>query len=87
MIRLAFLARVDAQKCTGCKLCERVCPAGAIEMADHLATIDADRCIDCQRCIDRCNRENAISRSVMPPVFIRLAVSRKKGTASRMKLL
>ena len=32
-------------------------------------------------------REKTISRSVMPPVFIRLAVSRKKGTASRMKLL
>ena len=32
-------------------------------------------------------REKVISRSVMPPVFIRLAVSRKKGTASRMKLL
>ena len=32
-------------------------------------------------------REKFISRSVMPPMFIRLAVSRKKGTASRMKEL
>jgi len=26
------------------------------------ATIDGERCIDCQRCIDRCKKENAISR-------------------------
>jgi hypothetical protein len=32
-------------------------------------------------------REKRTSRSVMPPEFIRLAVSRKKGTASRMKEL
>ena len=30
---------------------------------------------------------SVISRSVMPPTFIRFAVSRKKGTASRMKEL
>jgi hypothetical protein len=32
-------------------------------------------------------RERRISRSVMPPTFIRFAVRRKKGTASRMKEL
>ncbi len=33
------------------------------------------------------SREKRISRSVMPPTFIRLAVSRKNGTASRMNEL
>ena len=32
-------------------------------------------------------RDSSISRSVMPPTFIRFAVSRKNGTASRMKEL
>ena len=32
-------------------------------------------------------RESRISRSVMPPTFIRFAVRRKNGTASRMKEL
>ncbi len=32
-------------------------------------------------------RDSFRSRSVMPPMFIRLAVSRKNGTASRMKEL
>src|SRR5215470_719696 len=32
-------------------------------------------------------RDRCTSRSVMPPIFIRLAVSRKNGTASRMNEL
>ena len=32
-------------------------------------------------------RDKRTSRSVMPPTFIRLAVSRKNGTASRMNEL
>ena len=32
-------------------------------------------------------RDRRINRSVMPPMFIRFAVSRKNGTASRMKEL
>ncbi len=32
-------------------------------------------------------RDSRTSRSVMPPTFIRLAVSRKNGTARRMKEL
>ena len=72
MIQLEFLAQVDEEKCTGCKLCESVCPAGAIEMAANLAVIDSDRCIDCQRCIDRCNRENAIRRQSRSAPILRV---------------
>jgi hypothetical protein len=32
-------------------------------------------------------RDSCTRRSVMPPMFIRFAVSRKNGTASRMKEL
>ena len=32
-------------------------------------------------------RERCTRRSVMPPIFIRLAVNRKNGTASRMNEL
>lgn len=71
MIPLHFLPQVDEGKCTGCTLCERVCPAGAIKMEAKLAVIDTDRCIDCQRCIDRCNKENAIRRVPRPHEVIR----------------
>jgi len=66
MIQLQFLAQVDEQKCTGCKQCEPVCPAAAIKLVEKKAIVDGDRCIDCQRCIDRCKKENAISRVRRP---------------------
>ena len=71
MIQLQFLPHVDEEKCTGCKLCEPICPAGAIVMVEKKATIDVDRCIDCQRCIDRCKKENAISRVPRPTEVVR----------------
>ena len=71
MIKLQFNARVDETKCTGCKQCEPICPAGAIEMKEKAAVIDIDRCIDCQRCIDRCNKENAIRRVPRPLEVLR----------------
>jgi len=39
------------------------------------------------RALKRATREERTSRSVMPPTFIRLAVSRKNGAASRMNEL
>ncbi len=71
MIQLQFLPYVDEEKCTGCKLCERICPSGAIVMVGEKATIDGDRCIDCQRCIDRCKKENAITRVSRPSEVVR----------------
>lgn len=71
MIQLQFLARVDEAKCTGCKLCKSVCPAGAIEIVEKKATINGERCIDCQRCIDRCKKENAIARIPRPVEVVR----------------
>lgn len=71
MIKLQFVAQVDEKKCTGCKHCEPVCPAGAIKLIGKQATVDDDRCIDCQSCIDRCNKENAISRVPRPAEVVR----------------
>ena len=33
-------------KCTGCTLCVKVCPFGAIEMKHKKAVIDYDKCIE-----------------------------------------
>ena len=71
MIQLQFLAHVDEEKCNGCKQCEPICPSGAIRMEGKKAIVDGDRCIDCQRCIDRCKKENAISRAPRPSEVIR----------------
>ena len=48
-----FRAQADAGVCTGCGLCARSCPAGAIDLADPTRT-DTDACITCMRCIVGC---------------------------------
>ncbi len=47
------------EKCIGCKLCMRDCPAGAIEIREAKekefeAVIDLGRCIYCAQCVDSC---------------------------------
>jgi len=51
--------RVILDKCTGCKLCIRSCPFGAIVIKDKKAVIDLLKCNLCGACVDAC-RLNAI---------------------------
>ncbi|HQJ15041.1 MAG TPA: DUF362 domain-containing protein [Candidatus Omnitrophota bacterium] len=45
---------VVIKKCTGCKACVSVCPAGAITMKNGMAAVDTARCIGCASCIPAC---------------------------------
>ena len=46
---------IDPDLCTGCTLCSRVCPTGAISgKAKHPHLIDQDKCIKCGACMDKC---------------------------------
>ena len=56
---LSFLSRfamfrpvIDADKCKGCKLCEKGCKASCIDVANH--RIDYSRCVDCLNCLGAC---------------------------------
>jgi len=49
-----MLAQVDAEKCTGCKTCVKVCPTLAIQIVDRKAVIDSEKCRSCNNCQQRC---------------------------------
>lgn len=46
----------DREKCTGCKLCVRICPTRAIEFIpeDKKVKVFISRCCFCAQCVDIC---------------------------------
>ena len=55
--------RIDPQKCRGCTLCAKVCPAGAITgTVKEPHVIDPGKCLKCGACMEKC-RFGAISKN------------------------
>jgi len=46
--------KIILEKCTGCTLCVRVCPFGAIKIENKKAIIDLSKCNLCGACVDSC---------------------------------
>lgn len=46
--------KIILEKCTGCTLCVRVCPFGAIKVESKKAIIDLSKCNLCGACVDSC---------------------------------
>jgi NAD-dependent dihydropyrimidine dehydrogenase PreA subunit len=46
---------VDPELCTGCRVCSRECPTGAIRIEDKLAVVGAG-CVDCGLCARVCEQ-------------------------------
>jgi Fe-S-cluster-containing hydrogenase component 2 len=57
MRKVYLLAKVDRTRCIGDRICENVCPTGAIRMVGKKAVIDGEKCAACLKCIDYCGKE------------------------------
>jgi len=58
--------RVISEKCTGCKLCVKVCPFSAISLVDKKAVIDLDKCNLCGACIEACKFDAIVLTKISP---------------------
>ncbi len=45
---------ISKEKCIGCTLCIKICPFGALSMADKKAHVNTDLCTLCGACIEAC---------------------------------
>ena len=61
---------IDQDKCIGCGMCAKNCPADAIEKTTYVApghklpslAIDTSKCVKCGACLDSCKKIKAISK-------------------------
>ncbi|MBZ4654789.1 MAG: iron-sulfur cluster-binding protein [Peptococcaceae bacterium] len=71
---ITLVAKVDKEKCTGCKTCAKVCPTVAIEIVDRKAVINEELCRGCGNCNQRCPVYAVTMEKLEKPYKVSVAV-------------
>ncbi|MBN1460982.1 MAG: FAD-binding protein [Armatimonadetes bacterium] len=58
--------RLITENCTGCKLCLRACPYGAIDITDGKAQFN-DNCTQCGACVSACKFDAIVAETIYTP--------------------
>lgn len=62
---------ITSGSCTGCGLCEDICPMGAVALGpDDIAILNAEACIGCGLCVTVCPSEAMSLLEIRPADFI-----------------
>ncbi|MBV7477610.1 4Fe-4S dicluster domain-containing protein [Pseudomonas sp. PDM31] len=68
-----YKIEVLTENCTGCYLCEHICPTGAIVMegpkSAALAVVNNDKCVACFRCVDVCDDDALLAPERESPLL------------------
>ena len=56
---------LDKNNCTGCRMCEQICPVNAIKMIENSEGfiepyVNKEKCINCGLCANRCPQLNSV---------------------------
>ena len=83
---MASSIQILLDKCTGCTLCVRTCPFGAIHMANKKAVIDMAKCTLCGACVEACkfkaielNKEASAKKDLSAYKDVWVFCEQKKG--------
>lgn len=69
------ICELDKKDCTGCRMCEQICPVNAVTMKENKEgfiepVINKEKCINCGLCFERCPQLNSLSNNGLDKVEV-----------------